>query len=225
MQQEQDIFARQLLDSMETERQRIATELHDSLGHELLIIKNRSLLALNALKDKKYIKEQLDEISDTVSRAIQETREIAYNLRPYQIDKLGLTKALESIITRAAKTTTIVLTSDIDPIDHLMPKEMEIHVYRIIQECVNNILKHSDATTGKVFIKRWHNRINIDVVDNGSGFDVSIKKTQNEQGSGLNGMVERTRLIGGTMKVESNPGKGTRVLMTIKTSESKDVEN
>jgi signal transduction histidine kinase len=223
--QEQDMFARQLLDSMEAERQRIATEIHDSLGQELLIIKNMSLLALSTLKDKKNIKEQLDEISDTASRAIQETREIAYNLRPYQIDRLGLTKALESIITRVAKTTTIVFTSDIDPIDQLLPKDMEIHVYRIIQECVNNILKHSDATTGRVIIKRWHNRLNIDVMDNGSGFDVSIKKTQSAQGLGLNGIIERTRLIGGTMKVESNPGKGTRVLMTIITSESNDAEN
>jgi len=216
---EQNLFARQLLDTMEAERKRISTELHDSLGQELLIIKNRVVLALDNLKDKKYVREQLDEISETVSRAIQETREISYNLRPYQIDRLGLTKALESIVSRGAKTTAIAFTSDIDPIDNIMPKDIEIHIYRIIQECINNILKHSNATTGKVIIKRWHNRLNIDVEDNGTGFNVSKDKFQGPRGLGLNGISERTRLIGGTMRVESHPGKGTRVLLTIKTTE------
>ncbi len=173
---EQNIFTRQLIDSMEAERKRIATELHDSIGQELLIIKNRALLALNDLRNKKNIKEQLDEISRTASRAIQETREIINNLRPYQIDRLGLKKSLESIIDRAARTTTISFTSDIDPIDGLIPKEMEIHVYRIIQECVNNIIKHAHAKSGKVTVKRWFNRLNIDVEDDGTGYDVLSEK-------------------------------------------------
>jgi signal transduction histidine kinase len=215
--QEQLLFTRQLIDSMEAERQRIAAELHDSIGQDLLIIKNRALLALKDLKDKKNVREQLDEISDTASRAIQETREITYNLRPYQIDRLGLKKALVSIISRAERTTTISFVTDIDPIDKFIPKEMEIHIYRIIQECVNNIIKHSQATTGKITIKRWYDRLNIDVEDNGTGFDVSMEQTQDKHGMGLHGIAERTRLIGGTMRVESAPGTGTRVLITIKT--------
>jgi signal transduction histidine kinase len=127
---DQNLFSRQLLDSMETERKRIASELHDSIGQELLIIKNRALLALADLKDRKIVREQLNEISNTASQALQETQEITYNLRPYQIDKLGLTKAIESIIKRAERTTATVLISDVDPIDNLVPKEMEIHVYR-----------------------------------------------------------------------------------------------
>jgi signal transduction histidine kinase len=225
VQHDQNLFTRQLIDSMEAERKRIATELHDSIGQELLIIKNRALLALNDLKNKKNVREQLDEISNTASQAIQETREITNNLRPYQIDRLGLKKSLESIINRVARTTTISFTSDIDPIDNLIPKEMEIHVYRIIQECVNNIIKHAHATTGKVTIKRWYNRLNLDVEDNGTGFDVSLQRTQNERGIGLQGIVERTRFIGGTMRIESNPGKGTRVLITIKTYNRIDDEN
>jgi signal transduction histidine kinase len=220
--QEQDLFTRRLIDSMEAERQRIAIELHDSIGQDLLIIKNRALLALNDLKDKKNVREQLDEISNTASRTVQEIREITYNLRPYQIDKLGLTKALESIISRAERTTTISFASDIDPIDKFIPKEMEIHIYRIIQECVNNILKHAQATTGKITIKRWYNRLNIDVEDNGTGFDVSREQAQKARGVGLHGIAERTRLIGGTMRVESSPGKGTRILITIRTYDRAD---
>jgi signal transduction histidine kinase len=223
--EEQNIFTRQLIDSMEAERKRIATELHDSIGQELLIIKNRALLALNDLKNKKNVKEHLDEISNTASQAIQGAREITNNLRPYQIDRLGLKKSLESIIDRAARTTSICFTSDIDPIDNLIPKEMEIHVYRIIQECVNNIIKHADAVSGKVTIKRWYNRLNIDVEDDGVGFDVSSQRIKNEGGIGIQGIVERIRFIGGTMRIESNPGKGTRVLITIKTYDRIDDEN
>jgi signal transduction histidine kinase len=212
---QQDLFTYQLLDSMEAERKRIASELHDSIGQELLIIKNRALLALSNLKDKKSVREQLEEISNTASQALQETREITYNLRPYQIDRLGLTKAIESIINRVERTTTIKFTSDIDPIDNLVPKEMEIHVYRIIQECINNIIKHANATTGKVIIKRWSDRLNIDVEDNGKGFDVSLERSKDAHGMGIHGIAERTRLLGGTMKVESSLGNGTRVLITI----------
>jgi signal transduction histidine kinase len=222
---EQNAFKHQLIDSMESERKRIATELHDSIGQELLIIKNRALLALNDLKNRKNVREQLNEISNTASQAIQATREITNDLRPYQIDRLGLKKSIESVINRAAKTTTISFTSDIDPIDNLIPKEMDIHVYRIIQECINNIIKHAHATAGKVTIKRWYNRLNIDVEDNGTGFDVSSQRTQSERGMGLLGIVERTRFIGGTMRIESNHGEGTRVLITIKTYDRKNEEN
>ncbi len=217
----QNLFTRQLLDSMETERKRSASELHDSIGQELLIIKNRALLALNDLKDKKNVREQLDEISNTASQALQETREITYNLRPYQIDRLGLTKAIESIISRAERTTSIMFEPDIDPIDNLVPKEMEIHVYRIIQECVNNIIKHSNATKCRIIVKRWHSRLNMDVEDNGKGFDALTQRYKNGHGFGLLGILERIRLIGGTMRIESHPGKGTRVLMTINTFERK----
>ena len=225
VEQQQQLSERRLLDSMEEERKRIASELHDSIGQDLLIIKNRALLALEDIKNKKNTKEQLDEISETASLAIQETREISYNLRPYQIDRLGLKKAIESIFNRAAGTTAITFTSDIDPIDNLVQKEMEIHVYRIIQECVNNILKHANASKCDVVIKHWHDRLNIDVKDNGIGFNMTEKKSQESRGFGLHGILERTRLLGGAVKIESSPGNGTRILITIKTYERKTESN
>ena len=215
----QHTFSHQLIASTEVERKRIASELHDSIGQELLIIKNRALIALAGIKSKKLIKEQLDEISNTASQAIEETRGIAYNLHPYQIDQLGLKKAIESIMNRAVHTGTITLTSDIDPIDNLVPKELGIHVYRIVQECINNIIKHAKATTGKVTIKRWNDRLIIEIEDNGSGFDASEGLIQRKHGFGLHGIAERARLLGGSMRIESNPGKGTRVLLTIKIHE------
>jgi signal transduction histidine kinase/ligand-binding sensor domain-containing protein len=222
---EQQQYTHQLLDSMELERKRIASELHDSIGQELLIIKNRASLALRDMKSKRIIKEQLDEISNTATQAIQETREISYNLRPYQIDRLGLTKAIESIINRAAQTAAIVFTTDIDIIDNLIPKGMEIHFYRIIQECMNNILKHSKATTCKIIVKRWHDRLNIDIEDNGIGFNTSEESMQDMQGFGLHGITERVQLLGGKVSIESTPSHGTRVLLTLKINEETNTSN
>jgi signal transduction histidine kinase/ligand-binding sensor domain-containing protein len=219
--EQQREFSHQLLDLYEAERKRIASELHDSIGQELLIIKNRAMLALGDMKNKANIKEQLNEISDTASQAIQETREISYNLRPYQIDRLGLTKAVESVINRAAKITQVIFTSDIDPIDNVVPKEIEIHLYRIVQESINNIIKHAQATTCKVTIKHWHERLNIDIEDNGKGFDTSSQANQGTPSFGIHGISERARLLGGTARIESIPGKGTRVLLTFTTGEKK----
>jgi len=217
--EEQHKFSRQLLDSTEAERKRIASELHDGLGQELLVIKNRALLALEDIKSKKKVKEHLDEISETASQAIQEIREISYNLRPYQIDRLGLSKAIESIVKRAVQTTEIDIISHIDPIDNLMPKGMEIRLYRIIQECVNNIIKHAKASIAKVSIKRLQDYLNIEIDDNGVGFDASAEKMKDMQGFGLRGITERVHLLKGNIKIISFPGNGTKILINIKLDE------
>ncbi|MEO6390663.1 MAG: two-component regulator propeller domain-containing protein, partial [Pyrinomonadaceae bacterium] len=95
-QQVQQEFSRKLLESQEQERQRIAAELHDSIGQSLLIIKNRAFIALNDIDEPDTVKEQLEELSESAASAIDECREISYNLRPYQIDRFGLSKTLEA---------------------------------------------------------------------------------------------------------------------------------
>jgi signal transduction histidine kinase len=86
----------------------------------------------------------------------------------------------------------------------------------MIQECLNNIVKHANATKGKIIIKLWSDRLNIDVEDNGKGFDISAERSRNANGMGIHGIAERTRLLGGAMKVESSHGNGTRILITLK---------
>ncbi len=94
----QQAFSRQLIASQETERKRIAAELHDSLGQRLLIVKSLALLQMQALEKNGAKAEQLEEISAEASRALNEVREISYDLRPYQLDRLGLTKAIEAVV-------------------------------------------------------------------------------------------------------------------------------
>ena len=105
----QEAFSRQLLDSQERERQRIAAELHDGLVQSLLIIKNRAFLALSVMEDREAAEEQIAEISSSASHAIEEVREITYNLRSYQLDRFGLTKTLQAILMQASRACASIL--------------------------------------------------------------------------------------------------------------------
>lgn len=208
----QEAFSQQLINSQEGERKRIAAELHDGLGQHLLIIKNSALLGLMALGKEDHGKDQLDDISSTASRAIEEVRQIAYNLRPYQLDDLGLTKALESIVAKAAASSPIAFSWDIDPIDRLFSPEAEINIYRVVQESLNNILKHSGATRARVAVQREDHNVDITINDNGRGFD-PVKSGATEQGGGfgLKGLAERARMLDAKLAIQSAPGVGVTV--------------
>ena len=214
---EQQSFSRQLLESQERERQRIAVELHDSLGQDLLIIKNWAMIGLNQKKGSQEAQKQLAEISQTASEAIEEVREIAYNLRPYQIDELGLTKAIESMCARVSRASQISFDCRIDDLDDYFPKIEEINFYRIVQECVNNIVKHSEAAEAKIRIVRDGEGLRLSVEDNGKGFDFQKTKARMQNGEhrslGLVSLVERGRILGGTPVFESSAGHGTRITL------------
>ncbi len=212
----QEAFSKQLLENQELERQRIAVELHDSLGQDLLIIKNWALIGLNVNGDIAKLKNQLSEISATASQAIEEVREIAYNLRPYQLDELGLTKAIETMMERVSLSSAIRFRSDIDTLDGFFSKEHEINFYRIVQECINNIIKHSHATQASVSIKRDEGKIHLVVADNGNGFDLEkiSTRTGGNRGFGLTGMQERARILGSKIVINSTT-QGTIVNMVL----------
>jgi signal transduction histidine kinase/ligand-binding sensor domain-containing protein len=213
----QEAFSRQLIDSQENERKRIAGELHDSLGQNLLIIKNRALLGLTPGAAATVSMEQLNEISFTATQAIEEVREIARNLRPYKLDRLGLTKALESIIEQAANSSEIEFSFLVDPVDGLFSKEAEINLYRVVQESVNNILKHSQATDVRLRVARDDHSVVLEIKDNGVGFDTaSVTGEDGERrGFGLAGIAERARIIGGKYAIRSSPGNGTSITIKI----------
>jgi signal transduction histidine kinase/ligand-binding sensor domain-containing protein len=212
----QQAFSRRLIESQETERKRIAAELHDSLGQQLLVIKNRALLALHTSASHEEAVGELNEISDATSQALDEVREIAYNLRPFQIDQLGLTKALESMLKKVSQTSGIDFSIMIDLIDDLYSKEAEMNIYRIVQESANNIVRHSEATKAEVEIKRDRRGVTIRIHDNGKGF-ASDSTTSPPRGAGLGiaGISERARILGGKHEVHSAPGEGTTIIIKL----------
>jgi ligand-binding sensor domain-containing protein/two-component sensor histidine kinase len=219
-QKAQEDFSNKLIDSQETERKRIAAELHDSLGQNLLII-NNSIKNYNKQINKKN--SDLELISSTIKDSISEVREISYNLHPHLLDRLGLKEALNSVINKLSQATNINFKSRIDEVDMLIPENFKIHLFRIVQELLNNVVKHSNATTVNVRIKLVQNHINIIVQDNGKGFVVKSLEdnSMNADGFGLRNISERAKLLGGELKIESNPGKGTKVILKIVTTNQK----
>lgn len=215
----QEVFSRQLIASQENERKRIAGELHDSLGQQLLIIKNWAVLALTGLNGQKSLKEPLDEISATASHAIEEMRGIAYNLRPYQLEKLGLTAAIRSLVARVNASSNIRVAGKIEDVDSLFSQEVEISIYRIVQEALNNTIKHSQASEGYVLVTSNSGTLHLMIEDNGRGFTPPETRTQQEslKGFGLLGIAERVRMLGGTVVIQSAPGQGSRIQISLKT--------
>jgi signal transduction histidine kinase/streptogramin lyase len=211
--QAQEDFSRQLIESQEGERKRIAGELHDSLSQNLVVIKNRAWLSLQAPENHQNVLEQMEEIADAAEQSLGEVREIAYNLRPFQIDRLGLTSAIESLVAKV-DSPDLRFVAELDNIDKLLLPELEINLYRIVQEGINNIIKHSHATKALIKITRNQGLIGVAIEDNGKGFDPNIPRTSekgNSSGFGLLGIAERARIMGAAPVIQSAVGQGTRI--------------
>lgn len=212
---QQDV-SRRLIESQEAERKRIASELHDSVGQDLLVIKNRAYLAQKNKRLNTKVREQLDHITNTVTQSLQNVRQIARNLRPYHLDRVGLTGAIRSTLEDIAESSDIRFDMNIENVDNLFPhqeKEIEVNVFRIVQEGVNNVLKHSHANEVKIDIRSIERKLSIVIEDDGKGFDPSSVTLK--AGLGLSGISERVRILGGTYSIESTPGKGTTVMVSI----------
>jgi signal transduction histidine kinase len=176
-------------------------------------------MSLSAPDDHTRALEQLDEIAQAASHSIGEVREIAYNLRPYHLERLGLTKSIEAMVKRASTSDGVRFTAEIEPIDGLFPPEAEMSLYRNLQEGISNIVKHSQATEAKVCIRRSDSRVEVVIQDNGRGVSsASADHTEAARGGfGMIGMAERARLLGGNLTVESAPGGGTVLTITLRT--------
>jgi signal transduction histidine kinase len=210
----QETFSQKLIATQEEERRRLAIELHDGLGQSLVIIKNRALLSLSTPGDHERAIVQIKEISEASSSALMEIRELASNLHPYQIDQFGLANALETMIERIADSSEIKFSHQIDAINSELPKEAQINLYRIVQESLNNIVKHSAATEARILLKKDSSVLHLLIEDNGKGFNLgAISNAQ--RGMGLTGIAERAKAIGAKPEIHSEPGQGTTITLNI----------
>lgn len=206
----QEEFSKKLIESQEGERKRIAGELHDSLGQNLMIIYND----IQQYSQRKEINpNELTSLFPEVKETIKEVREIARNLHPHQLEQLGLTKAVKSIVKKLSISTKINFYPNIEFIDELLPSEQWIHVYRIVQEALTNVIKHSEATEVKIELKRNGSNIFMLIEDNGIGIKSLIEKTRN--GFGLENLKERARLLNAKLEISSPLQKGVKVLIYI----------
>ena len=213
----QEEFSKRLIQSEEEERKRIAAGLHDSLGQNLLIIKNRALLGIKNKKEE-FLREQLSEISSAASTTLDEVRQIAYNLHPYQLSRLGLTKAIRSIITNVKDSSSINFSDDLENIDNLFSKEAEINIYRIVQENINNIIKHSEAKNASVKISKQESSVTILIEDDGKGFDKEniYDEKKKMKGFGLENIRKRITLLNGEFSINSTNGTKVKIIIPVK---------
>jgi signal transduction histidine kinase/ligand-binding sensor domain-containing protein len=201
-------FSRRLIESQESERKRIASELHDGLGQNLLIIKNKLLVALQSLQSGTVSTQQVAEASEIASGTIEEVRSISHNLRPHQLDHLGLTKTLRSVVRQTKESTGIEITAVIGDIDGLLTPEEEISLFRIFQESFNNIIKHAEATVVRAEVHRRERTIEILIEDNGKGITQA-------GGFGISGMHERASMFSWSLSITPRQPNGTAVSLTI----------
>lgn len=194
------LYTKQLLEKTEEERKRIASDLHDSVSHELLGLKNPSA-------------EKLDPTNTKIDAIINDIRSISRNLHPIMFDKIGLKASVEQLTERAQSVNDFMVTSEIN-YEGSMATEKELQVYRIIQEAVSNVIKYADAMAAKITISEKDNTIDIEIKDNGKGFNV--KEVLNGSKSfGLHNIIERSKAIGGKARITSN-NNGTTVAIQIK---------
>ena len=197
----QEGFTQDLLKTQEHERSRIASELHDSVGQKLLIIKN----ALS-LKEKEA-KTEIDLVGET----IKEVREMSHTLHPFQFEKLGLITSLKNMVEVLQKNSKVFYSEDIEIVDGLIEKEKEIHVFRILQEALTNVEKHAQATACNLAAEDGKTHLLFTVKDNGTGF----KNEASNEGLGMKTLRERAQLIGAALDITSESGKGTVLTLKI----------
>lgn len=225
---QQEEFSRQLINAHESERNRIAGELHDGLGQNLLVIRNWTLLVLKQLPANSKYRKQLEEITEVAGQSLEETRNITRNLRPQHLRRFGLTETINNMIKQVEDSFRGKFITEIENIDQLFSAEAELSIYRIIQESLNNIVKHSEAKNVKVIISKVagaidftnsQDKLMIKISDDGKGFDLQAR-----QGSsfGLDNLTQRVQLLGGKYSIKSNAGKGTEITIYLNIKEKRN---
>lgn len=193
-------YTKQLLEKTEEERKRIASDLHDSVSHELLSLKN-------SFEDKSNI------TNTKIDSIINDIRIISRNLHPIMFDKIGLKGSVEQLVERTQSVNDFMVTAELDYNESLSSSD-ELHLYRIIQESLSNIIKYANAIAAKITIFEINNSLFVEIKDNGKGFNVA-ETLNGKNAFGLHNIIERSRAIGGEAKIVSDKN-GTVVTIEIK---------
>lgn len=176
-----------------------------------MVAKTRALMGLQGPQQPEAMAAQLEEVSGAVTQAIAEAREISFNLRPHQLDTLGLAQGLRAMATKVCAAANLELSADISPEADTLPVEARVHVFRIVQECLNNAVKHARARRVRLQLAPADGRWRLVFEDDGQGYDPDSTARSGAHGFGTATLRERVLVLGGTLRTESAPGKGTRL--------------
>ncbi len=195
-------FSRKLLIAQDEERKRISRDLHDAIGQNLMLLKRKA--SKNKNKD----------LEELAANTLDEMRSITKALHPSILEKLGLTSAITSFINDVDKNTEIFFTQEIENIDGLISKENEVHLFRIIQESVTNLVKHANSKVAFVKIKKENSKLLIQIEDKGIGFNYEENETF-KHSLGMKTLEERSSILNAIFSIKSKKGIGTNLEFSI----------
>lgn len=206
---------KQTLLAQEHERRRISLEIHDGAAQWLVAASYRiQALARGRLPRQR---EELSEIKSIIDQSINELRRVIFDLQPPALDYLGLLGALRQHLQNFERDTGIACSFQIEGAPSTLPRVYEITLYRVTQEALTNVRKHAQATRVDVILRFQPDDLCLEIRDNGKGFDVSkvVEGARSVERLGLSGMKDRAETLGGTMNIDSAPGAGTAVALTL----------
>lgn len=210
---------RQVVGAQEAERQRIARELHDATGQSLTAISLglRGVETMLGQADPAKLADQIAELRTYSTNALGELRSIIADLRPSILDDMGLAAALKWYVQAYERRRGIATTLEVTGRTVRLPAEIETVLFRVTQEALTNVAKHAEASSVTVRLDYAPTQVMLTVADNGSGFDIHRILRDGEQppGWGLLDIQERAALVGGTYRIDSQPGQGTSVQITL----------
>ncbi|MCB0174352.1 MAG: HAMP domain-containing protein [Anaerolineae bacterium] len=210
-------YVADITNSQEEERKRIARDLHDDTVQTLIAIGQRIELIKGFADNPTEVRSRLSDLRTMVTTAITSVRQFSRDLRPLTLEDLGLAAAMQYLVNQLEQNDGIEVTLEIQGEVADIPNDMEIAIYRILQEALNNVRKHAHATKVSVLARFTPRQIRLSVRDNGRGFDVpdDITDFTSSGNFGLMGLQERAQLFGGSIKIKSYPNQGTIMEMTI----------
>jgi signal transduction histidine kinase len=208
-------FVEQVIEAQEIERRRLAGDIHDGISQRLITLSYRMDAAERAIRaDPAEASGQIAQARELVELTLQEARAAISGLRPPVLDDLGLAGALASLVRSIPQ-----LALEVELADARLPEHIELALYRVAQECLQNVIKHANATMARLSFAFDGRTARLEIVDDGVGFDTSEHPlgTDETRGYGLLSMAERAELVGGRLNIRSRPGSGTAVTATIPT--------
>jgi two-component system, NarL family, sensor histidine kinase UhpB len=211
-------MAARALQAEEMERKRIARELHDDTAQTLAALLIR-LRVVRSMTDSAEQDAALDDIRAEIARALEGVHRYARGLRPAALDDLGLVPAVETHARMLSEAVGLPIRIESDRLDGLLSSDAELALYRIIQEALSNVVRHSGGTRALVRFEHRGDELHVSIEDDGHGFAVDRILRTEGRGLGLFGMRERAAYTGGDVRIESEPASGTRVRVRIPVAE------